>query len=214
MVDALAVTIAGEPMQLLADRALHWPRERALMIADLHLGKADTFRSSGIALPRGGTQHDLDRIARLISTTGAQQLVVLGDFLHAGGREAHWRACWEQWRRTRAALRIVNIEGNHDRALAQLDLDIEQRTGTVALAPFELAHAPSARPRLHRICGHVHPRARLPGIAGRWPAFVLDTQQTILPAFSAFTGGVDVDARGRRLAVCNGEQVELVERPR
>lgn len=62
MADALRLAIAGEPMLLLADRALYWPARQRLLIADLHLGKGTTFRSAGIAVPSGGTAHDLARL--------------------------------------------------------------------------------------------------------------------------------------------------------
>ena len=63
MAEAMEVVIAGEPMRLLADRALYWPARNRLLLADLHLGKADIFRRFGIALPSGGTRLDLSRIA-------------------------------------------------------------------------------------------------------------------------------------------------------
>ena len=53
MNDRVETDIADERVTLFADRALFWPRESALLIADLHLGKADTFRAAGIALPSG-----------------------------------------------------------------------------------------------------------------------------------------------------------------
>ena len=71
MDDGLALALAGEPMRLLADRALYWPARRRLLVADLHLGKADTFRAAGIALPSGGTALDLGRLATLARSTGA-----------------------------------------------------------------------------------------------------------------------------------------------
>ena len=57
----LSLRLAGEQMLLCGERALYWPRQRWLLLADLHLGKGDAFRRAGIALPRGGTGHDLAR---------------------------------------------------------------------------------------------------------------------------------------------------------
>ena len=71
MGESLEVLLAGEPMRLLADRALYWPARRRLLLADLHLGKADTFRAAGIALPRGGTALDLARIGALVEARAA-----------------------------------------------------------------------------------------------------------------------------------------------
>ena len=207
--DAVDVVIAGEKVVLFADRALFWPRETALLIADLHLGKGDTFRKAGIALPSGGTRHDLDRLTASIQRTRANRLIVLGDMLHASAKTKRWRETWDAWRADHADLQIDVIAGNHDRALAGAGLDIQHHAHALAIAPFLLRHAPGEASDAHVICGHVHPVVRLPRIAGRWPAFVLGERQTILPSFSAFTGGGGIDASAARFAVCNGAEIAL-----
>ncbi len=212
MADAVSVDVAGERVVLFADRAMFWPRESTLLIADLHLGKADTFRSVGIALPSGGTRHDLQRLTSLIERTGAGRLIVLGDMLHASAKPRRWRETWDVWRERHTTLRIDVIAGNHDRALAAAALDVVHHPQTLAIAPFLMRHAPGEVAGAHVICGHVHPVVRLTGIAKRWPAFVLAERQTILPSFSAFTGGGEIDAASARLAVCNGAQIALIGR--
>jgi uncharacterized protein len=47
MADELPLLLAGEPVTLAGARALYWPARQALLIADLHLGKADVFRRAG-----------------------------------------------------------------------------------------------------------------------------------------------------------------------
>ncbi|MEP6482857.1 MAG: ligase-associated DNA damage response endonuclease PdeM [Rudaea sp.] len=209
MADFIVVDIAGETVHLLADRALFWPRERALLIADLHLGKADTFRSAGIALPSGGTRYDLRRLSAMLETTSATRLIVLGDLLHSSAIERSWRDAWEPWQSSHADLNIDVVAGNHDRALHALDLDISIHDGEIELAPFALRHAPKPTRLAHIVCGHLHPVVRMPGIARRWPVFVMNEGLTILPAFSAFTGGFDISATNGRLAVCNGKNIAL-----
>jgi hypothetical protein len=39
MAEALDLVLAGEPVRLLADRALYWPARRRLLLADLHLAR-------------------------------------------------------------------------------------------------------------------------------------------------------------------------------
>lgn len=181
-----------------------------MLIADLHLGKADTFRAAGIALPSGGTRLDLERITALIERTQAERLIVLGDMLHASAKPKRWREIWDAWREHHKALRIDVIAGNHDRALASAGLDVSHHAHAIAISPFVLRHAPGEVDDAHVICGHVHPVVRLPGIMKRWPAFVIGDRLTILPAFSAFTGGGEVDPAGLRLAVCNGSDIAVV----
>jgi uncharacterized protein len=207
----LELAIVGEPMWLLASRVLYWPRERSLLLADLHLGKADTFRDAGIALPRGGTRRDLERLTRALQATGATRVVILGDLVHGRIQHAHWREEWERWRAQHRQLDFVVIGGNHDRALRGMALDIELVGEHLLTPPFELRHAPRAgvTSGQHCICGHLHPVVKLPRISGRWPCFVLGEQQTILPAFSLFTGGTLV--RAPRVAVCVEDTVTLLQ---
>ncbi|GHA71934.1 ligase-associated DNA damage response endonuclease PdeM [Cognatilysobacter bugurensis] len=201
---ALELHIAGEPVQLLADRALYWPRHRRLLIADLHLGKADVFRRAGIGLPRGGTTHDLQRLDALVDATGATALWVLGDVLHGPAPDAAWRARWGAWREANPELHVAALVGNHDRALAQAGLGIELLGEAHDDAPFALRHEPEDHPSLHVLCGHLHPCIGLPGLGPRrWPAFWLRERMTVLPAFSAFTGGVAIAPSAREVvAIC------------
>src|SRR5690606_32115216 len=83
---AVDLVISGEAMRLFAGRALYWPARSRLLIADLHLGKGDILRASGIPVPSGGTGLDLARLGALLELTHAAQLWVLGDFLH-GARQ-------------------------------------------------------------------------------------------------------------------------------
>lgn len=186
---ALDMPLAGEPMRLLGDRALYWPARKRLLLADLHLGKGDTFRSAGIALPSGGTLHDLARIDALLAATGATALWVLGDFVHGQASERSWRQGWEAWRSRHMALEFGVLAGNHDRALAGLGLDITLLGESLDDGPFCLRHAPDRHARGHVLCGHLHPVARVDGLPRRWPAFWLRAAETVLPAFSRFTGG-------------------------
>ena len=210
MAEALALQLAGEPVWLLADRALYWPARRRLLVADLHLGKADTFRASGIAVPRGGTALDLRRLGALLDATGAQSLWVLGDMLHGRTDLASWRAAWNAFRAEHRGLAIAVVDGNHDRALASAGLDLERLGDAVQDGPFVLRHAPALDPRGHVICGHVHPVLKLRG-QPRTPAFWLQPRCSVLPAFSAFTGGHPVRLqRGEGAVLCNGDALVAV----
>lgn len=81
--DTGSALLAGERVELLAERALHWPRARTLFVADVHLGKTAAFRAGGVPLPGGTTAADLARLSAVLAATCAERLVVLGDLLHA-----------------------------------------------------------------------------------------------------------------------------------
>lgn len=212
MVEALDVRLGGEPVRLLADRAIHWPARRRLLLADLHLGKADSFRAAGIALPRGGTAHDLARLTALLEATGASSLWVLGDLLHGRIDLSSWRQAWEAFRGRHPGLAVAVVDGNHDRALQRAGLELELLGDAVHDGPFVLRHAPAKDTRGHVLCGHLHPVLKLPG-QPRAPAYWLQAGCTVLPAFSAFTGGQALRLGEAEAAVlCNGSALVAVGR--
>lgn len=214
MVEALEWELAGEPVRLLSDRALFWPARRRLLLADLHLGKADVFRASGIAVPRGGTAHDLARLSTLVDATAAESVWILGDVLHGRADLVHWRGAWEAFRTAHPALHIAALAGNHDRALRDAGLGIDLPGATVRDGPFLLTHAPTRDTDAHVLCGHLHPALKLPG-QSRVSAFWLRDGQTVLPAFSAFTGGMAIAlAPGETAVACNGERVLRINAPK
>ena len=49
----LTIDIAGTRLLLLADRAAYWPEQKTLLVADVHFGKAGTYRALGQPVPAG-----------------------------------------------------------------------------------------------------------------------------------------------------------------
>ena len=178
-------------MVAFADRALFWPAQSRLILSDLHLGKGDAFRRHGMALPAGGTTLDLERLSTLAAATGARTIWVLGDFLH-GAVDHSWRAQWLAWHAENDDVEIAVLTGNHDASLRAAALAITQLGPAVDESGLAFRHAPDGSSSLHVVCGHLHPVTKLPGLGGRWPMFWLGRRQTVLPAFSRFTGGVEV----------------------
>lgn len=203
--------LAGEPVHLLGDRALYRPAARALLVADLHLGKGDAFRRAGVPVPGGGTAHDLQRLDALLAAREVGALWILGDLLHGPAPRAHWLQAWLQWRARHPRLQVRVLRGNHDRALDARVLGVEDAGTGQHEGPFLLRHDPVPRAGAHVLCGHLHPLAALPGMRRRWPAFWLREGMTVLPAFSAFTAGVvPMQQAGERLVACvEGEAIAL-----
>lgn len=187
-------TVAGEDVELLAERALFWPRASTLLVADVHLGKAAAFRAGGVAIPRGTTANDLARFTALVLRTRCEHLVILGDFLHAAaGRVAALDAAFIAWRDAHPALAITLVRGNHDMKAG--DPPAAWRVSVVSdphpLAPFLLCHEPTSPRTGFALCGHVHPGVRVEGRAHesvRLPCFVIGRRRMLLPAFGRLTG--------------------------
>jgi uncharacterized protein len=204
-----AVTLAGNTLQLLGQRALWWPARQALLIADLHLGKADTLRRAGILTPRGTTTGDLERLGALIARCRPQTLWVLGDLLHGPLHAAPWLDAWQAFRVAHAGMAVRVIAGNHDRRLDAAQLGVEVQGAPVDLDGLRLCHDGDDHSPLPTISGHCHPTVKLPGVPRRWPAFLLRERGLVLPAFSAFTGGgpLPQDPTMRLVACVEGELV-------
>lgn len=207
------VEIAGETLWLLGGRAVYRPVRGQLLIADLHLGKGDVFRRAGLALPRGGTSHDLACLSRLVEATDAREVLVLGDVLHGPANDTTWRRDFDGWRALHAHVEVGALLGNHDRALPRANLGITLHGPGIDDGPFALRHDCDPVPGLHVLCGHLHPVVSLPGIARRrWPVFWMRRDVTVLPAFSAFTGGFRVDpGQGERVGVVVDDGVVLMD---
>jgi DNA ligase-associated metallophosphoesterase len=213
-----AVLLAGEHVELFAERALYWPRRRTLFVADVHLGKAAAFRAGGIPLPRGTTAGDLARLARLLAATRAERLVVLGDFLHARqGRTPAVERAFAAWRDRHRSLAITLVRGNHDAKAG--DPPPAWRIEVVAeahpLEPFLLCHEPPAAAGGslfgYALAGHVHPGVHLAGAglqSERLACFVLGQSRAILPAFGRFTGlATQTWARSDRVVAIAGQRL-------
>jgi DNA ligase-associated metallophosphoesterase len=141
----VAVVVAGVALRLLADRAVWWPEAGTLFVADVHLGKSESFSALGVPVPRGPTAATLDRLAALVEACDATRLVVLGDLLHA--RQAQAPATiglLRQWRAQHARLQCLLVRGNHDDHAGDPpdDLGIEMVTEGERLGPFSLCHLP------------------------------------------------------------------------
>jgi DNA ligase-associated metallophosphoesterase len=210
----LAVTVAGERLVLLPERAVHWPRAATLLVADTHWGKAASFRAAGVFVPGGTTQDGVARLDAALDRTGARRLVVLGDYLHARtGRVAGTLDALAAWHARRPDLEQLLVRGNHDRHAGDPPPELGVRCVDAPLVepPFALAHHPDPTPEGYVLAGHLHPGVRLTGPGRqreRLPCFWIGGAVMVLPAFGDFTGLLDVaPAAGDRVGVIAGDRV-------
>jgi DNA ligase-associated metallophosphoesterase len=209
------VTIAGEEVVLLADRGLFWPARSTLIVADLHWGKAETFHAAGIPIPGGILAYDLARLSRMLASTGASRLLVLGDLAHSGvGLAGSMIDTVSAWRALHS-VRIDLVPGNHDRHVDRWPASwgIEVLDPEVREGPLGFRHdpeGPGAPAAEYTLCGHIHPMARLEDL--RVPCFALGPVSGLLPAFSAFTRGrtIQPEAGMRLFLTFETEVVPLV----
>lgn len=209
---------------LLPGRAALLPASRTLLLSDLHLGKAATFRRAGIPVPEGSAQRDLARLESLVERHGAKRLLVLGDLFHA--RSGCTDAVREEFAAARARMAgtdVVLVLGNHDRPLGKLPdaLGIDAVVPGLDEPPFHFVHEPSAvvadgRRDLFTIAGHLHPTVAIRSPSGDRLAdrcFVAEESVLVLPAFGSFTGGHRITPTdGMRIWIARDDGVVEVTR--
>ncbi|MBM4058530.1 MAG: DEAD/DEAH box helicase, partial [Planctomycetes bacterium] len=138
-----SATASTADIVLLPGRVALLPATATLLVADLHLGKAATFRSQGMPVPEGPAQQDLDRLATLVIETDARRLIILGDLFHA--RSGCTDGVFAEFAATRgrfAATEVLLVAGNHDRSVGRLPpgLGIDSVLRTHHEPPFQFVH--------------------------------------------------------------------------
>ena len=142
---ALDISVLGEQLSLLPQRALLWRARKMLLVADIHFGKAAAFRAGGIPVPHGTTRANLDALDALIATHGIGHILFLGDFLHAKtARAPATLLALQRWRESHPDLQLTLVRGNHDRHAGdpppQLAVDVVDEPWRVG--PLALCHHP------------------------------------------------------------------------
>ena len=208
----VAFSFAGESFQPLPCGALWWPAQQTLFVADLHFEKASHFARKGWLLPPHATADTVANLIAAAEATGARRLVCLGDSFHDEGGPGRLQP------ETRRALMTMTrsldwwwITGNHDQdAAAALGgrVMVEGRIG-----PLVLRHEADPADPTPELSGHFHPklviRHRGRHITRRCIAHA--ATKLILPAYGAFTGGLDIADPAIRTALAGPATALVLE---
>jgi len=201
-VPSATISIDGNSAELLPERALFITSARALVVADLHIGKSESYRRFGVPAVDGIDEETLTRLGRAAMRAGARVIVVVGDLTHSavGIGEAEMQRFAEF--RERCSLPIRLVEGNHDRGVGTLPPEwmVDRVRGDFALGGVRFEHEPpAAAAAAWTVSGHLHPMLSVArGTRSvEAPAFVVDRARRtiVLPAFSKFTRGVRYEPR-------------------
>jgi len=202
-----------------ADRAVYLSNADALVVADLHVGRAE---ASAVSLPLGERADLVDRLAALLDRFDPGTVVVAGDVVHTFDRVT------DRSRETLNALRdaceergadLELVAGNHDSALpngwdervreelvlgeggerdtdAAGATDAADTTGATRTVVCHGHEEPSATADRY-VVGHVHPTIEIEG--DRRPCFLRGPETyrgadlLVLPAFTRLAPGVAVN---------------------
>lgn len=186
------VEVCGEVFELFPHKAIYWPKMKSLFIADLHIGKINHFRRSGIALPSKANDRNIEVLLEVLELTKPDRVICLGDLFHS-----HYNEEWEVFGEVVRHFRRMSFElvlGNHD---IMSDLQYERKGillhDKLVMGNFVFTHHPleEMEPGYYNLAGHIHPGVSLRG-KGRQtltlPCFYFGRNQALLPAFGVFTG--------------------------
>ncbi|MCA0422658.1 MAG: ligase-associated DNA damage response endonuclease PdeM [Proteobacteria bacterium] len=187
------VEINGASLVLDVAGAAFWPDERMLMVADLHLEKGSSLTRNGHFIPPYDTAATLARLVQVVARYAPRTIAFLGDAFHdpfAGERIDP--ADVTTITAMGSGRTLLWIAGNHDPAPPERVPG--ERLDAQAIGPLELRHIPQKQAASGEIAGHLHPVARVKTRAKivRRPCFLSNRTRMILPAFGAYTGGLNV----------------------
>jgi DNA ligase-associated metallophosphoesterase len=188
----MEIEIHGEVLGMFPQKALFWKKHRILFMADLHLGKINHFRKSGIAVPSKANDHNLEVFMEVVGLTKPSRIICLGDLFHS-----HYNPEWEVFGEVIRHYSDISFElvlGNHDimseRQYERKNIKVYEE---LTIDKFLFTHHPldNIPENLYNMSGHIHPGVHLRG-KGRQsvtlPCFYFGERQAFLPAFGKFTG--------------------------
>lgn len=187
------ISLSGITLRPDLSGALIWEDERTVIVADLHFEKAASFARRGQPLPPYDTAATLQTLGDLCVREKPARVICLGDSFHDPIAAAHMpTASKARLKELMAGREWIWVTGNHDPDIPQvLGGSV---TEEAAFGPIVFRHEALAVSSGAEISGHFHPKATVlaRGKSVTRPCFIYDAQRVILPAFGAYTGGLNV----------------------
>jgi DNA ligase-associated metallophosphoesterase len=197
--ECITLNLRGEQLTLHPYRAIYWQKHKALLLADLHLGKGAHFRKEGIPMPVQAGQVDFDKLIALLLDFQPERTLFLGDLFHSV-----YNPTWEEFGQLVNQFGDIHFEliaGNHDILSPHQyeKFQVEVHAEPYPMGPFLLSHHPmeSVPEDRYNLAGHIHPGIRLSGLGRqrlRLPCFWFGKEQGLLPAFGSLTGTAPIEA--------------------
>jgi DNA ligase-associated metallophosphoesterase len=214
-VTAAPIHLAGERLMLDPMGALFWPERRLLAVSDLHLEKGSSFARRGMLLPPWDTHATIDRLTLLLRRWSPATVVALGDSFHDADGSGRLPATEQQRLNAMTrAHRFIWVQGNHDPTPP--DGLGGEWVDTHTDGPMVFRHEAVSTAEPGEIVGHHHPKATISARTGNVsrPCFVFDGRRLMMPAFGAYTGGLDVRDPAINRLFPRGGRVFLLGRDR
>ncbi|MBS1705513.1 MAG: ligase-associated DNA damage response endonuclease PdeM [Armatimonadetes bacterium] len=195
----LTIEFGGEELTLMPSGGCFWAAKGTLFVADLHLGKSQSFRARGLAVPTGSSAATLKKLYVDLNSTGAKTVVILGDLFHH--RDSHCEALLAQvleWRSRCSNPNCLLVEGNHD-----LWAGVPNEYGFTLIQqdhfePWAVFHEPDFLDDRLALAGHIHPGVKIAldsRTAIKAKAFWRTSNRLVLPSYGQFTGSSTIEPK-------------------
>ncbi len=189
----LDIDFRGNHLIIDPSGCVYWPDEDTLVVSDLHLEKGSSLATRGILVPPYDTDATLDHLAEKLTSWQPKRVISLGDSFHDDGASTRLtgpsRARLMQMMKRRD---WVWICGNHDPSPPESLGGMH--ASELYLGTLMFRHEPLMEFVPGEIAGHLHPCAKIRrrGKSVRRRCVAGDGNRMILPAFGAYTGGLDL----------------------
>lgn len=174
--------------------AMWIPGQATLLAADLHFEKGSAFARRGVHLPPYDTRSTLRALQAVCAKYKPARIISLGDSFHDdNAKDRMDPKDIDQIRQLTGDVEFIWVTGNHD-TCPPMDLG-GKIVESVEIDGVTLRHEPQDRLEISaEIAGHLHPVASvvMRGRRLRRRCFVTSENRIIMPAFGAYTGGLNV----------------------
>ena len=190
------------------DLCLYLKKEKALVLADIHMGYEEALNKQGILVPLTQYAETIKRLENLLKGFEIKKIIINGDLKHEFGKISE-----TEWRHTLGLLdllfkycrKIILIKGNHDTILGPIakkrGLEVKRNYTigkTMILHGDKIPKGEKFNSMKRLIIGHEHPAISLHKdgrlekfkcfLKGKWKKKEL----IVMPSFNLVTEGTDV----------------------
>ncbi|MEP3387937.1 MAG: ligase-associated DNA damage response endonuclease PdeM [Reichenbachiella sp.] len=182
--------IQNQTFHLLPEKVIFWEEQKALILSDLHIGKASHFRKAGVPISSHIHVNEFFVLDAIIEEFNPEKILFVGDLFHSDHNQ-EWDLFYN-WAHNYEHVELILIKGNHDILPESLYRNSRLKVVEKLLIDnIEFTHERNEKSDGYNISGHLHPAVSMVGSGKQYlklPCFLFREDHAFLPAFGHFTG--------------------------
>ena len=174
------------------DGSMYWIEEKSLIVGDLHLEKSTSYIDQGNFLPPYDTIDTLERLLNITKELSPNRIIFLGDVFHDNSAFDRLKKKEKQLFKDILKKNVIWVKGNHDNNFKYVNI---KTYTSYKLKNFIFSHISDKKNKLE-ISAHYHPKVTFTfkGTKVSKPCFLIAKEKIILPAYGAYTGGLNISS--------------------